>query len=445
MARFVQLIASLALLLLSLAAQASFPATQTSRWDLNGNGLPWYASPQAAMSADLAGAVASNSSCGYYLTNVVQVSPTSWTYTLGVTGGGCSPTNRSTAAVPTLTCPANSTLSGSQCTCSGSYIENASHTACVTVQQGVCEVLQGGGAWVSQTGVKLSPGQSVCTETGCLATMSSTLLYVTDKTTGVSSTEGAATYTGADCTYTPATGAQNDTCKGGTVGEINGVVTCVPYDPNLNVIQSIKTTATNATVTASTPTGATTTTTTKGDSQDTTCDGQNCTTKRTETTINGDGTSTDSTTTKTQTKADYCKENPQEAACAEDSKGAFEGNCTTGFKCKGDVALCAAARAVNEQKCLMTPGDSIQAQADKITGGTWASNLTEDVIDLGSLDQSNPFGSSCPSDQTFTVLGTTLTVPLADACPVLQMLGNLAVAMTLLTATIFVLRGFGST
>jgi hypothetical protein len=434
MARFAQLGLALLALAAAFGAHAESVAPTYGAW------APW--SPTSSYCSDAAAAVGNGwTFYDVFITN----SPTSPDQTakcraqctnsslcggmylvIGVTGG-------TTTAARTGSCPADHPA-----------FNPTSRLCDLSTEQQACAVLTGMDVWVSTVG-RASPGSTSCSEAGCNVTLSSTVLYVKDKTTGVETTEAAAKYDGSACTYNPAIGPVTDTCPGGTSGEINGVVTCVPYDPNLNVLQSIKTTSSSVTTTVSTPSGTTTTSKTEGETKDTTCAGDKCTTKTTRTSTGSDGTSTTSTTTTTQPKADHCKENPQDPSCGEESNGAFEGNCNAGFKCKGDAALCAAARAVNEQKCLMTPGTGIQAQADKITDGTWAANLPEAVIDVGQLDQSNPFGGSCPPDQTFQALGASFTIPLAAACPELQMLGNFLVAMTLLTATIFVLRGFGST
>jgi hypothetical protein len=274
-----------------------------------------------------------------------------------------------------------------------------------------------------------------------------------------------ATHDGTECTMNesntgfpgspvPTTGTGTATgkvtasdCKVGEYfGEVNGVGVCVKPDPG--VTPTVTDSTGSGSVTTSGPEGTVTTTT--GKDSVTVCKNGQCTVTTTitvdQTTGSGTGTTTTTVVTgssETMGLGEYCAENPKAPLCGEG--GSFGGTCTSGFACEGDALECAIAKAVNEQKCLMTPSDAIQTEANKITNGTWAADLQTEVIDLGELNKSNPFGSSCPPDQTFTVLGASFIIPLASACPELQMLGNLAVAMTLLTATIFVLRGFGST
>jgi hypothetical protein len=67
--------------------------------------------------------------------------------------------------------------------------------------------------------------------------------------------------------------------------------------------------------------------------------------------------------------------------------------------------------------------------------------LSARIENLGNFDQTNPLSSSCPSDATVTAGGQSFSIPLSQACGSLQVIGNLAVAFTLLGATLFVLKG----
>lgn len=423
MAGFIRVVLVLALSLYGVNAFATIKRTATYTVGANSN-----RTAQAA--------------CDAYMTTLGYPGGTVSGTTCTAVNGGPQPPTRPITVAYDGSCPANSTVSGENCICNApSYVE--SDGACISVEQAACQILNGGDVWMSTVG-RASPGSTSCSEDGCNVTWASTLLYVKDKATGVETTEGAGKYLSTPCTYNPTVGAKTDTCPGGTTGEVNGNVVCVPYDPDLNVIQSVKSTSSTSTTTVSTPSGTTTSSTTNNETKDTTCTGDSCTTTTTKTTVNGDGTSATTTENAVKPRDDYCRDNPQDPACGEEEKGSFSGNCSVGFDCKGgDAAMCATAKAVHEQKCLLTPSADVQTEANRITDGTWSGSVPEMQKNIGDFNQSNPFGSTCPGDHNVSVAGTTVVIPFASACSALQMAGNLLVAMTLLGSAMFVLKGLG--
>jgi hypothetical protein len=355
-------------------------------------------------------------------------------------------------------CPSNSTLAGQTCTCNSGYVQNTANNGCVSVQQATCDLAKSTGVteWGSTVG-KAAMGSTTCMPNGCQGQWTSTVTY-TNKTTGISETEGNIAYTGGTCVYNPSAGdttsSYPDECKGGAYGQVNGINTCIPYDPNKNVVESTKATnqTVTGTVTPSTPggtgttsTGTTTTTTTEG----TKCDGGQCTTTQNGTKANADGTTTTFTTTTTMTMSDYCKDHPTEELCKAADKGSFTGSCSSGFSCSGDAVQCAQARAAYDLKCTLVDGPNGSSSVEKAlyeasAGATGTGIVTSAVaLSSSSFDQSNALGvgASCALDKTITVRGTVVTLPFSQVCSSLAMMGNVLLAVGFLLAIRIVGRG----
>lgn len=139
-----------------------------------------------------------------------------------------------------------------------------------------------------------------------MTTFAGTLIRITDRQ-GVTVTEGAATFTGATCTYSAETGSADDTCPQGYQGEVNGVQTCVPYDPKLNTIETQ-----GGTESEVTEGGDTTNTST---SSSTVCNNGSCSTTTTTTTVVNGGTPSTRTETRTEPQSDFCRDNPRSPQC----------------------------------------------------------------------------------------------------------------------------------
>jgi hypothetical protein len=60
---------------------------------------------------------------------------------------------------------------------------------------------------------------------------------------------------------------------------------------------------------------------------------------------------------------------------------------------------------------------------------------------VGSFDQTNPFGSSCPGDQSVTVSGHAFDIPFSRLCTPLQWFGAVLVAFSLLVAVRLCVEG----
>lgn len=310
-------------------------------------------------------------------------------------------------ATATSTCPANSTGTTS-CTCNSGYEELAG--ACVNPSEALCGALSGTETYASAPG-NIAPGASSCNASGCMTTFANTLIRVRNAQ-GQYVTEGAATFTGATCTYSESTGSAQDTCPGGSSGQINGITTCVPYDPKLNTIETVG--ESTETTTEGTDTTSTSTTST------TTCNNGSCTTTTNVTTSVNGGPPTTKTTTSNEPQSDFCTKNPRSPQCGEG--GHFGGGCGS-FTCSGDAVQCALTLEVHRQNCKLnadTPEALLFTQEKNREG-----NQTEDLpgnetipFGPGNYDSSDAIGGAqCVSDLTVSVWMVNATLPLSNICP----------------------------
>jgi len=65
----------------------------------------------------------------------------------------------------------------------------------------------------------------------------------------------------------------------------------------------------------------------------------------------------------------------------------------------------------------------------------------ENISVANQINQTNPFGGSCPGDVSISILGVSQTIPLSGACTGLTAMGAAAVAFTLLVAARLVMEG----
>ena len=153
----------------------------------------------------------------------------------------------------------------------------------------------------------------------------------------------------------------------------------------------------------------------------------------------------------------FCEENPELAICGDSS---FAGSCPS-FTCDGDAVQCAIAREQHIRNCRLF--DSETSPSALTTAGQGA--LVEDAGRLGDAGQpmagvsgtpgnplkvnvgamfssmpANPWSESCPPDQPITLFGRAFVIPLAAACPSLQVLGYIAVAFTLVMCSLWLVR-----
>lgn len=162
------------------------------------------------------------------------------------------------------------------------------------------------------------------------------------------------------------------------------------------------------------------------------------------------GTSSSSTGSSVQSQDGYCAANPNSKLCSKDGDGSFGGSCTAGFQCSGDAVLCAAARGVHETKCALKPLDTdannsvVKIGLDSLTGLNAADHpiKTKQSVSVGTFNTVNPFGAGCPPDTSLgTFLGKSIVVPLASACGLFTLMGQLLVGLTMLASALWLVKG----
>jgi hypothetical protein len=427
MAYFFRLI--FAFLFFTTPAFADFPATSETVWNWEYNPSVNHLTPQLACDFALSSYQTAQPSEGWSSATVSGSGLTSKTCTLSSPGSSFASAISATIG---LVCPGYSTIVGSMCTCDSGFTQVGE--SCVSGTDQLCTLLAGTETYATSPGA-LAPGASSCNASGCLTTFSDTLIRVRNAQ-GVEVTEGAATFTGASCTYSPDSGSTNDTCPNGSTGEINGVVTCIPYDPNLNTIETISNTT--ETTTDGTDTTSTSTTST------TTCTNGSCTTTNTTTTIVNGVAGPPKTTTTEQPQTEFCKTNPTAAVCAK--PGQFAGSCGA-FSCTGDGIQCAIAKEIHVQNCKLNQSTTESALYDssKTKNGSVTGDLpgSESIaFGPGSINTTNLLGSqTCISDKTVTVVGHSVNLPFSSVCRYLEVLGSILVSVSFLLAGRIIVRG----
>lgn len=244
-------------------------------------------------------------------------------------------------------------------------------------------------------------------------------------------------------------------CKG-TVNGVEVIVNCV----NTKTVDKSDTTKTN-------DDGSTTQTT-----SDTVCDGKKCTTTSTTTKKDPTGVTTSvENESVSEDQNNFCTKNPNANACK--SEGFCEENpdlpickngnwssttCDVPPVCEGDPVQCAQAKETYKSYCELEKlnesltGDKTelptsQSIVDAAIGN--ANSMGEgglipssgDPVGVGSFDQTNPWGSTCPSDRTVAAFeGHNIEFKLSEYCSIFQLMGTLAVAFTLLAAGLFVFK-----
>lgn len=418
------------------------------------NGKPYMGSPLAAAQTTVGDG--SIGGCGTIVSASATGVGTAARWSAACTAGSITNqpffnmTTRTPDAV-SYTCPGGGTLSGTSCVCPEGYQDSGS--ACVEVvdpaQEYCTELSTNPAVGVSSP----RPAGSVGLDSYTMCYSNQYSLYACSGTMhpdicgqgvdGKTHCSGKVTFSGsAPCIGTTQPQEPEDMPAplpetpppGQCPGEINGVAVYVPCSNT-----SSSGTKTNETTNSS---GTTQT----SETRNTTCTSAGiCTTTVTRATVVNGGSPSTSTSTTTQPKGDFCAENPGSSECGQESS--FSGTCQSAFVCQGDAVQCATAKAVNDQLCKLREAfqvsDDMDALTDRVLAGTEVADpkASAQVIDVGVFDQSNPLSSSCPADVPINLSGYAGVIPLSEFCHWLQLLGNMLVAVSLLGATIFVLRG----
>lgn len=444
MARFIRL-ACLSLLLSPLWAVAG-----TGYWAFNG-AKPWYFSAQAACE-------------GWYASS--SYSGTSWVLVVRA-DNWCTVKNG--ASVQVVKLPVYNA-------CGPGLAFNG--TSCIDESTAKCQLatpLGGPSTSWSYAGEYPGYGGGYCIG-GCSYDLHGSESY--DKKSGMSAAVGSMKPTGGTCSSTknPVTGdpsvntADPSTvpppsspnpsgCASGGVpykGTVNGksVTVCGSATKTSTTDSTQKDSSSTRTDSGGTTSGSgSETTTTK-----TTCADGKCTTTTTKTdSVNGGasapgGSQGSQTETKTESQADYCKDNPTQPICKEDGDSSFGGSCGA-FNCDGDAIQCAIAREQHQRNCQLFEDRTPMTEIGE--GAAGAGNRPSDHpgnnpddIDVGArmagVARENPFGDGCPRDFDLAVMGNVVTVPLSNACDVLKLMGEIAVAFAFIAGARIVMSGVSS-
>lgn len=349
-------------------------------------------------------------------------------------------------AVPTYSCPANAGLiSQSTCRCQSGLSEL--NGQCMAPNVADCAKAEGEDTWGTPgaNNGTVPVGSSTCMSNGCTGTVRGGVVGYKDGKKTVMGLD--VVFDGLSCQPEPASAPVPSTCKG-SVGKVNGIDVCVPFDPNKNTTVTGSTTKNSGTPAADGKPAVPGTTTTS----QTSCIGSKCTTSTTTTTggsgPNGTGEgSTTKTETTEQPKDDFCKSNPRASVCVQSKYGA--GDCKAPPACEGDAIQCGIAALQLKTACALSPDDGGKAQGDfdlakAVLPGDVVKGLPGNAtlsIGPGSFDQTELLSGSCIADRTVTILSKPFVVPFSGVCPHLELLGQALVSIALLAAAFIVFRG----
>lgn len=252
----------------------------------------------------------------------------------------------------------------------------------------------------------------------------------------------------------------------GSVGEVNGIRTCVPNQAATGDTSSKETKNSDGT--------------SSNTESKTTCDKGVCTTTSTTTTKDASGNTTStSTSSSSSSQREYCAANKASTVCAatngdknpsdkdgsdkgeekcegedcEDKPGKFEGSCMAGFTCEGDALQCAQTREQHRRNCELfekdTDGNSL---TNKALNGTDDKSADALKASAGQVNVSSTFDQSglgwshsCPADPRiplgFGGSNSEFSIPFSRICGPLGVLSLAGVGITLLGCGVWVLGG----
>lgn len=365
------------------------------------------------------------------------VDPNQWTLTnVSSSSATCTP-------VVANVCPANATLQGGNtCSCNQGYQqigEGEGATCAASPPPCVAGSAAGSGLYQGTDGSP-SPANVAC-DGSCEISFSGSMTnrYLSGGSY-VYVWSGSWTKSGGTCAAGDSRGTlasiPADTCGAGQVmGELNGKTICVNSSTGQTVNPNTSVTSSDSTVsTVTNPDGSTTTTTTTTNSNG----------SSTTTTVNKD-TSGNVTGTSTVSTGDdplksFCSENPKAPVCS-DKNSSWSGTCSA-FTCEGDALQCAIAREIHQRNCTLFDAATAQSDlANAVISGAdpqaasmpWdASQITTRSLS-GSISQDS-WMSGTVSDKVISVGSLSFTIPFSAWLPILDILGSILVAVSLLAA-----------
>jgi hypothetical protein len=110
-------------------------------------------------------------------------------------------------------------------------------------------------------------------------------------------------------------------------------------------------------------------------------------------------------------------------------------------ECTGDAIQCAMLTQQWEARCATVDlngtelGDALSGTDSQAASKQRDQSQAEHLIDLpNQLNQSGFLARTCPADQTYQIMSATVTIPFSSICGVLEFMGNVALAFSLLGA-----------
>lgn len=239
----------------------------------------------------------------------------------------------------------------------------------------------------------------------------------------------------------PDTPNSNNPCPPGTsYGTVNGIGQCLASGTPPTTTPNTPSQSNQTTTTTNNPGGGTTTTTTTTTNNSVTTTNVVKDANGVETGRNTSTTTADPNLARGPTdQANFCRDNPNSPMC---KSGSFAGSCTTTFNCDGDAVQCAQAQAAYLMACDLTKesplrvlGDAILNLADPLQ--QQLPNPNNPDVKTITINSTGFLGGSCLSDQSFSVMGRTITLPFSSLCNILQAIGLVMLAIgALLSARI---------
>lgn len=427
---------ALTLVMLWTPAHASFPSTPAGleySWPTGGGvaNYNWLTTASAACSDGVG-----KPHFGQTIAASAAYPTAPWRCSVDYVGGGAAIVNLSTNSVAE-SCPANSTLSGGQCTCTAPYLQNVANDGCYmeSADDVACAALASGLNYVGapmvhygSAGLTACFGGYVIAGSGAASGGGQTELYGPFKCSGA---------TASTCSVVPKPSTITADCAAGSYpGTVNGVQVCVPPSESVEAPKSTTTAPPAGGGSAPEIPGAPAGTT--SEEKQTVCDGPNCTTT---TTYRDSGGVSTGTKTETVPKSSYCAENPKAPGCESLEASTFGGNCAAGFTFKGDAIQGALAKEVYKQNCIIndTNDESALYASEKAKP---QGDLTGDLpgnetitVDSGAFDSSDAIGgAACITDKTVVVWGKTVVLPFSKVCPAFDYLRYILLTVAWLTA-----------
>ncbi|WP_156967603.1 hypothetical protein [Comamonas granuli] len=140
---------------------------------------------------------------------------------------------------------------------------------------------------------------------------------------------------------------------------------------------------------------------------------------------------------KREDKRTFCEENPKLTICRD---SAFSGACGVDFKCDGDAIQCAIVREQHNRNCKLFDLKSLESELyekEKNKEGDQTKELPgNETIDMNNRIKTDDLlgGGGGIMDVNITVWNRSITLPFSQLNSTLQYLGNILVAIAMLSA-----------